>query len=207
MLLPLVLALLLSFGFAVDVHLRDLERGDVLKPFERLLKGNPTEYDLYLIKSFAQSIKEQPPEHFRLFVMGLLAEKRGRVEEALKNYLLSIEKKPDYNPSYFRFNELIRKVKNPDLYRSKMTFLVKERFSKAPPVLVENPEDRFVFLVEKMSQYLLVFKGKKLVELYPVTTGRDWEDKWREGDRRTTEGVYYFTRFNLPLSSPRCTAV
>ncbi|MDQ7038693.1 MAG: L,D-transpeptidase family protein [Aquificota bacterium] len=111
--------------------------------------------------------------------------------------------KPDYNPSYFRFNDLIRRVRNPEVYRKKITAILRERFRTAPPVIVENPESKYVFLVEKMSQYLFVFRGKTLVGLYPVTTGEDWEDKWREGDRRTPEGIYYFTRFIPPDTLPK----
>ncbi len=193
-----IIFILLLINAVIWGHPEDLERGDLLRPFERFLEGKATEYDLYLIKGVAEEIKEEPPEYIRLFARGLLAEKRGDYEGALDNYVRSIELKPDYNPSYFRFNALIRKVKNPETYREKLTLIVKERFSKPPPVIVENPDNKYVFLVEKMSQYLLVYRGKELEALYPVTTGKDWEDKWREGDRRTPEGIYYFTRFIPP---------
>ena len=181
----------LSFGG----HPEDLERGKLLASFKRFVEGHATDYDLYLIKSLAEDIKEEPPEYIKFFAKGLIAERRGNMEEAIENYLKSIELKSDYNPSYFRFNELIRKVKNPEVFRQKMTDIIWSRFSIPPPVIVENPDDKYVFLVEKMSQYLLIYKGKTLENLYPVTTGQDWEDKWVEGDRRTPEGIYYFTKF------------
>ena len=198
-----ILIILILVGTVLGAHPEDLERGNLLKPFERFIKGKATEYDLYLIKSLAEKIKEEPPEHIRLFTEGLLAEKRGDYDRALDRYVRSIEIKPDYNPSYFRFNALIRKVKNPERYRDRLTSIVRKRFSKAPPVIVENPKDKYIFLVEKMSQYLLIYRGKDLEALYPVTTGKDWEDKWREGDRRTPEGIYYFTEFIPPERLPR----
>lgn len=192
------LLLLLLISLALGAHPEDLERGDLTGAFKRFLEGKATEYDLYLIKSLAEEIGKEPPPFMRFFARGLLAERRGDYEGALRSYVRSIELKPDYNPSYFRFNELVRKVRNPEAYREKLTRILKKRFSRPPPVLVENPRDKYVFLVEKMSQHLLVYRGKRLEALYPVTTGKDWEDKWKEGDRRTPEGIYYFTRFIPP---------
>jgi len=34
--------------------------------------------------------------------------------------------------------------------------------------------------------------------MYPVTTGKNLGDKFTEGDGRTPEGIYYFTRFIPP---------
>ena len=198
-----ILAFLLTVSLALGGHPEDLERGNLLKAFERFVKGKATEYDLYLIKSIADFIKKEPPEHIKLFTEGLLAEKRGDYDKALEKYVSSIEIKPDYNPSYFRFNAVIRKTKNPEVFRKKLTSIVRKRFAQPPPVIVENPEGKYIFLVEKMSQYLLVYKGKKLEALYPVTTGKDWEDKWREGDKRTPEGIYYFTKFIPPERLPK----
>ncbi len=196
--------LLMSFvSLALSVHPTYLERGDMIKSFKNFIEGKADAYDLFLVKSIAEEIEPKPPEYIRYFVRGLLAEKRGNLETAIENYLRSIELKSDYNPSYFRFNELIRKVEEPEKFREKITHIMKERFSKAPPVIVENSKNKYVFLVEKMSQYLLIYRGKKLEALYPVTTGMDWEDKWREGDRRTPEGIYYFTKFIPPEKLPK----
>jgi murein L,D-transpeptidase YafK len=153
--------------------------------------------------NLAEDIKEEPSEYARFFARGLMAERRGNLEEAIENYLRSIELKSDYNPSYFRFNALIRKVENPEVFRKRMTDIVWKRFSIPPSVIVENSDDKYVFLVEKMSQYLLIYKGKVLENLYPVTTGQDWEDKWVEGDKRTPEGIYYFTEFIPPERLPK----
>ena len=175
-----------------------LEKGEILRSFENFLEGKSTENDLYLIKSIADEINVNVPLYMRYYAKGILLEKKGKREEAIKNYLKSIELKPSYNPSYFRFNYLIRKVENPDPYREKIREILIKRFKNPPPVIIENTKDKYLFLVEKMSQYLFIYKGKKLVEIHPVTTGMDWEDKWREGDRRTPEGIYYFTKFIPP---------
>ena len=198
-----VLALVLLSGLTFGGHPENLERGDLMTSFKRFVEGKADDYDLYIIKSLAEEIEEEPPDYVRFFTKGLIAERHGKLEEAIENYLLSIELKPDYNPSYFRFNALIRKVDNPESFRRKMTDIIWSRFSIPPPVIVENPDDKYVFLVEKMSQYLLIYRGKVLENLYPVTTGQDWEDKWVEGDKRTPEGIYYFTEFIPPRRLPK----
>ena len=200
--IPLVLVLLL-LGWAVGSEPHYLEKGDISLSFKRFIEGKADPYDLYIIKSLGELVKENPPAHIRFYTYGLVNEKRGDYEKAVRFYLKSIEAFSGYNPSYFRLNFLLRKVKNADFFRERMTALVRKRFEKTPPVILENPEDKYVILVEKMSQYLLIYRGKKLVELYPVTTGRDWEDKWREGDKRTPEGIYYFTEFIPPNRLPK----
>ncbi|GEM_PF-2317632 len=200
------LTVLFSFllSLALIVFASDhMEKGEVLEVFEKFLKGKANKEDLMLIKSLAESIDIKPLPYIRFYAKGLIEEKKGNFKKAIENYLKSIELKSDYNPSYFRFNELIRKVENPYIFREKLTEILKRRFAKAPPVIVENPQNRYVFLVEKMSQYLLIYKGKKLKALYPVTTGKDWEDKEREGDMRTPEGIYYFTEFIPPHRLPK----
>ncbi len=192
--------LFISLGFSEPT---DLERGDLLSSFKRFIEGKADEQDIYIIKSLAQDIDKKPPEYMKFFAKGLIAEKRGDIERAIESYLRSIELKPDYNPSYFRFNELIRHTKKPEVFRRKMDTIVRKRFSTPPPVIVENAEGKYLFLVEKMSQYLLVYRGRELQDVYPVTTGRDWEDKWVEGDRRTPEGIYYFTKFIPPERLPK----
>ena len=199
--IAITLALLISTALSMPSH--NLEKGDITKSIERYIKGNPTSLDLFLIKSLSEEIKEEPPPYMRLFTRGLLEEKRGRKEEAIRYYLRSIEENPGYNPSYFRFNYLIRKVRDPETYRAKIEEIIRQRFTSAPSVIIRNPEDKFLFVVEKMSQYMLVFRGRKLVELHPVTTGIDWEDKQVEGDKRTPEGIYYFTKFIPPERLPK----
>lgn len=198
-----VLSLLVSWLCFAQGTVHDLERGDPVRSFVRFLQGKADTIDMFLIKSFGDMVEMEVPDYIRAYAEGLVKEKRGDLKGALESYLRSIRLNPGYNPSYFRFNDLIRRVENPEVYREKITAILMERFRKAPPVIVENPDGKYLFLVEKMSQYLFVFKGKKLVGLYPVTTGEDWEDKWREGDRRTPEGIYYFTRFIPPERLPR----
>lgn len=196
------ISVILLFTLAFGTAPHHLEKGDLIRSFERFISGKADTYDLFLLKSIVEDQKIEPPKYFKFFAKGLLLEKRGETEKALENYLRSIEIHSGYNPSYFRLNALLRKVENPEVFRDKLTAVVRKRFKVPPPVILENAEGKYVFLVEKMSQYLLIYKGKKLEDLYPVTTGRDWEDKWREGDRRTPEGIYYFTEFIPPNRLP-----
>lgn len=50
-------------------------------------------------------------------------------------------------------------------------------------------------LVEKSTQKLYLYdKDYKLVKIFHVTTGQNQGDKKWEGDRKTPEGIYFFTR-------------
>ncbi|NPA33131.1 MAG: L,D-transpeptidase family protein [Aquificae bacterium] len=194
----LVLSLLVSLVFA----LQELEKGEIEKLFFKLAKNTISPVELKALKAYIEELKIEVEPYLRLYAKALVLEREGKLGDAIELYLRSIELNPDYNPSYYRFNFLIRKVKNKEVYREKIAKILRERFKTPPPVLVKNPREHYVFLVEKMSQYLFVFKGNKLVELYPVTTGKNIGDKEREGDGKTPEGVYYFTRFIPPQQLP-----
>lgn len=60
-------------------------------------------------------------------------------------------------------------------------------------------EPRCVLITEKSTQRLYVWEcspsGATLLETLPCTTGRVGGDKQVEGDLRTPEGVYWFTRY------------
>lgn len=52
----------------------------------------------------------------------------------------------------------------------------------------------YAILVEKSTQKLYLYdKHYKLIKTFQVTTGRNQGDKGRSGDRKTPEGVYFFT--------------
>ena len=52
----------------------------------------------------------------------------------------------------------------------------------------------YAILVEKSTQKLYLYdKYYKLIKTFQVTTGRNQGDKGRSGDRKTPEGVYFFT--------------
>ena len=52
----------------------------------------------------------------------------------------------------------------------------------------------YAILVEKSTQKLYLYdKYHKLIKTFQVTTGRNQGDKGRSGDRKTPEGVYFFT--------------
>lgn len=68
-----------------------------------------------------------------------------------------------------------------------------------PSVLLHVPETpRHLLVVEKSSQRTLVYRadagGLELVRVLPCTTGKIAGDKQFEGDLRTPEGAYWFTR-------------
>ena len=190
-----LLILIVSFLSYADIN-RYLERGNIEKVIVEALRDREKKEALFVLKALADTlVNEEIPGYIKRYVKGALAEKEGNIKKALDHYVDSIYLRSDYNPSYYRLNELIRKYENPELYRRKIKNILKVRFSKTPPVLIENPDNKYVILVEKMSQYLFVYKGKRLVDLYPVTTGMAWEDKWKEGDKRTPEGIYFFTEY------------
>ncbi len=196
------LILLIFLFFNVAYAIESLERGNLKDIFDNFLKGSATAEELAIIKEIASNIDLEVPAYLKAYTRGLMLEKRGEREKALSSYLESIKLKSDYNPSYFRFNELIRSVNNPARYREEITSVIRKRFETPPPVILKNPDGKYIFLVEKMSQYMLVYRGKRLIALYPVTTGAGWGDKWVEGDKKTPEGLYYFTRFIPPEKLP-----
>lgn len=52
----------------------------------------------------------------------------------------------------------------------------------------------YAILVEKSTQKLYLYdKDYRLIKIFRVTTGRNQGDKGRSGDRKTPEGVYFFT--------------
>ena len=181
-----------SFGFI------ELEKGEIDKLLLKAAEDKVSTIELKALKAYFENLNIQVDKYLEFYAKGLILEQKGEPEKALKAYLKSIKLNPDYNPSYYRVNFLIRKVQNPEIYRKEIEDILKERFKKAPPVIVENPKNHYVFLVEKMSQYLLIFNGKELVGMYPVTTGKNIGNKWSEGDGKTPEGIYYFTQFIPP---------
>jgi len=190
---------LIFIGLSLSApHLHEhLEKGRIEPIIDSVLKGKEKGEAVLIFKAFADELagKREVPAYLKRYVRGLIAERKGNIREAIKNYIDSIYIKYDYNPSYYRLHELIRKIDNAEKFREKIRNILQVRFAETPPVIVENAPNKYVFVVEKMSQYMLVYKGKKLVGMFPVTTGQAWEDKWREGDRRTPEGIYFFTEY------------
>ena len=193
------LFILLFIGLSLatpSIH-KYLEKGKVEPIIESVLEGEKKEEALLIFKAYADELvgNKEVPAYLKRYVKGLMEERKGNLEEAIKHYIDSIYIKYDYNPSYYRLNELIRKTGNAEEFRKKIRNILKVRFAETPPVIVDNAPDKYVFIVEKMSQYMFVYKGKKLVGMFPVTTGQAWEDKRREGDKRTPEGIYFFTEY------------
>ncbi len=193
----LFILLFIGLSLATPTIHKYLEKGKIEPIIESVLEGEDREEALLIFKAFADELvgKKDVPAYLKRYVKGLMEEKRGNLEEAIKHYIDSIYIKYDYNPSYYRLNELIRKTGDAEKFREKIKNILKVRFAKTPPVIIDNAPNKYVFLVEKMSQYMFVYKGKKLVGMFPVTTGQAWEDKRREGDKRTPEGIYFFTEY------------
>lgn len=69
-----------------------------------------------------------------------------------------------------------------------------------------DQEPSYAFLVDKSEQRLYVYRqeaeGQKLIKTFVCSTGENSLGKKRRGDKRTPEGVYFFTRVmeskNLP---------
>lgn len=72
-------------------------------------------------------------------------------------------------------------------------------WAQVPETLVLMQEGQVAFVVEKAKQRLSVYRWSNdspvPLKTYPVTTGQGVGDKFREGDLRTPEGIYLFTRF------------
>ena len=192
------LILFLILLFHTSFSFIELEKGEIDKLLLKAAENRASSTELKALKAYFENLDIEVEKYLEYYAKGLVLEQNGKLEEALNSYLSSIKLKPDYNPSYYRFNFLIRQVPNPEPFRKEIEKILRERFKEAPPVILENPQEHYVFLVEKMSQYLLVFKGKKLEEMHPVTTGKNLGNKQVEGDGKTPEGIYYFTRFIPP---------
>ncbi len=186
-----VLWLLVGFIFANF----ELEKGQLEKILIKAIKGKDEEARAVLRALSELVYPQEPPLYLKLYARGVLLERQGKLEEAINFYLKSIKENPYYNPSYYRFNELIRRVERPITYRKMLEDILRSRFKEPPPVIVENSPKKYLFLVEKMSQTLFLYKGKKLIGMYFVTTGKNWGDKFKEGDAKTPEGIYTFTRY------------
>ncbi len=54
----------------------------------------------------------------------------------------------------------------------------------------------YAFLVEKKSQKMYVYRGEDIdpIMIFTITTGKNNGDKINEGDEKTPEGVYFFTK-------------
>ena len=181
-----------SYGFI------ELEKGELESLLKRAAENNITPLELKALKAYFKNLDLEVEDYLEYYAKGLIFERKGDLNNALNFYLKSIKLKPEYNPSYYRINFLLRKVDNSEVYRREIENILKRRFQTAPSVILENPENHYIFLVEKMSQYLFVFKGKRLIEMYPVTTGKNLGNKWVEGDGKTPEGIYYFIKFIPP---------
>ncbi len=68
------------------------------------------------------------------------------------------------------------------------------------PAGIIQSHSEFALFVEKVSQRLFVYRvdnnGYSLIKTFECTTGKKHGDKTLRGDRKTPEGVYYFTKIH-----------
>ena len=65
-----------------------------------------------------------------------------------------------------------------------------------PDNIILLEKNNYAFLVEKKSQKMYVYRGEDIDPLmvFTITTGKNNGDKLNEGDEKTPEGVYFFTK-------------
>ena len=65
-------------------------------------------------------------------------------------------------------------------------------------IYMNSEEESYAILIEKQTQRLFLYgylAGKiELIKSFPCSTGKNSGDKKKRGDRKTPEGVYFFTR-------------
>lgn len=71
---------------------------------------------------------------------------------------------------------------------------LRKRADKVPVPLLFVGEGTKAIIVDKKAHTLYLFNGTKLIMSYNITSGRKHGDKWREGDLKTPEGIYFFNR-------------
>lgn len=77
-----------------------------------------------------------------------------------------------------------------------------KRSTKVPGAMLRWPENgsEYAVFVEKSTHRVLVYQRGKLrrpVKVYPCSTGENNGPKTKEKDRKTPEGIYFFTNFHV----------
>jgi murein L,D-transpeptidase YafK len=81
-----------------------------------------------------------------------------------------------------------------------LTLVLSEAIAATLPdnlIISPRAHPHYVIIVEKASQRLSVYQFNgdyRLVASFPCATGENGGDKWASGDRRTPEGIYFFTK-------------
>ncbi|MBI2877948.1 MAG: tetratricopeptide repeat protein [Candidatus Tectomicrobia bacterium] len=148
--------------------------------------GQPDRAIVHLHK--ALELKETPQSHW---VLGQAYEKRGDYGAAEREYQVAARLQPNDEEVKARLKEL----------RSKRPALAAQLapLDTLPDFLIgtEGGRGGHLLVVEKRSQRLLLYRCKEdtcqTAKTYRCSTGQKDGDKLQAGDRRTPEGVYFFT--------------
>ncbi len=75
-----------------------------------------------------------------------------------------------------------------------MTILLVATLSHAEMVYKVRAVDRIV--ITKSSKMMTLYQDQRVVKMYPVSLGKKYGKKEREGDNKTPEGIYYIVSRN-----------
>jgi len=123
------------------------------------------------------------------------------LKEALDNYKYAVKIDPDNPFLLYKVGKLSEKVGNVFEVRNVYSSIVEKEIIKGiPENIVYLPPNSYVLVVDKSLQTLFVYRtdldGKiHLYSYYPATTGQNFGEKSKTGDRKTPRGIYFFNSF------------
>ncbi len=123
------------------------------------------------------------------------------LKEALKNYKQAIKIDPDNPFLLYKVGKLSEKIGNVlEVRNVYSSILEKEILRGIPENIVYLPPNSYVLVVDKSIQTLFVYKTDfdrkiHLYSYYPATTGQNFGEKLKTGDRKTPRGIYFFNGF------------
>ncbi len=123
------------------------------------------------------------------------------LKEALKNYKQAIKIDPDNPFLLYKVGKLSEKIGNVLEVRNVYSSILKKEIIQGfPENIVYLPPNSYVLVVDKSLQTLFVYKTDfdrklHLYDYYPATTGQNFGEKLKTGDRKTPRGIYFFNGF------------
>ncbi len=123
------------------------------------------------------------------------------LKEALDNYKYAIKFDPENPFLLYKVGKLSEKIGNVFEVRNVYSSIIEKEIIKGiPENIIYLPPNSYVLVVDKSLQTLFVYKtdlDKKihLYSYYPATTGQNFGEKLKTGDRKTPRGIYFFNDF------------
>ena len=123
------------------------------------------------------------------------------LKEALKNYKQAIKFDPENPFLLYKVGKLSERIGNVlEVRNVYSSILEKEIIKGIPENIVYLPPNSYVLVVDKSLQTLFVYKTDldrkiHLYSYYPATTGQNFGEKLRTGDKKTPRGIYFFNSF------------